>query len=80
MLITIKRTLAVDVLTAAKQRIRNIFANGLPVYLSFSGGKDSLVLADITAKLVHLPLRRGHREGMARQVPADGGAVQLVLP
>jgi predicted phosphoadenosine phosphosulfate sulfurtransferase len=52
MLITIKRTLAVDVLTAAKQRIRNIFANGLPVYLSFSGGKDSLVLADITAKLV----------------------------
>lgn len=48
----VERHLGVDVLTAARQRIRNIFSNGLPVYLAFSGGKDSLVLADITAKLV----------------------------
>ncbi len=47
----VARELGVDVLTAARQRIRNVFSNGLPVYLAFSGGKDSLVLADITAKL-----------------------------
>jgi len=47
-----KRDLDTDVVTAARQRIRNIFANGLPVYLSFSGGKDSLVLAHLTEQLV----------------------------
>jgi predicted phosphoadenosine phosphosulfate sulfurtransferase len=47
----VQRDLGVDVLTAARQRIRNIFGNGLPVYMGFSGGKDSLVLADLTAKL-----------------------------
>jgi predicted phosphoadenosine phosphosulfate sulfurtransferase len=52
MMMTIKRELATDVLTAAKTRIRNLFSNGLPVYMSFSGGKDSLVLADVTAKLI----------------------------
>jgi predicted phosphoadenosine phosphosulfate sulfurtransferase len=48
----VERQLGVDVLTAARQRIRNIFKNGLPVYLAFSGGKDSLVLADVTAKMI----------------------------
>ena len=48
----VQRQLDIDVLTAARQRIRNIFSNGLPVYLSFSGGKDSLVLADLTAQLI----------------------------
>ena len=47
-----ERRLQVDVLTAARQRIRNVFSNGLPVYMSFSGGKDSLVLADLTVKLI----------------------------
>lgn len=47
-----KRDLGTDVVTAARQRIRNIFANGLPVYLSFSGGKDSLVLAHLTEQLI----------------------------
>ncbi len=42
----------IDVVTAARKRIKNVFSNGLPVYLSFSGGKDSLVLADITLKLI----------------------------
>lgn len=41
-----------DVVTAARNRIKNVFSNGVPVYLSFSGGKDSLVMADITLKLI----------------------------
>lgn len=41
-----------DVVTAAKTRIRNIFQNGIPVYMSFSGGKDSLVLAQLVYSLV----------------------------
>ena len=40
--------LDVDVLTAARQRICNISENGLPVYLSFSGGKDTLALAHVS--------------------------------
>ena len=42
----------IDVVTAAKMRIKNAFSNGVKVYMSFSGGKDSLVLADITLKLI----------------------------
>ena len=45
------RDLTTDVVTAARRRIINIFANGLPVYMSFSGGKDSLVLAHLTLSL-----------------------------
>jgi predicted phosphoadenosine phosphosulfate sulfurtransferase len=41
-----------DVVSAARVRIKNVFSNGVPVYLSFSGGKDSLVLADITLGLI----------------------------
>jgi predicted phosphoadenosine phosphosulfate sulfurtransferase len=42
----------IDVVTAARNRIKNAFSNNVPVYMSFSGGKDSLVLADITLKLI----------------------------
>lgn len=42
----------IDVVTAARKRIKNIFSNGVPVYMSFSGGKDSLCLADLTLKLI----------------------------
>ena len=42
----------VDIVTAARQRIKNEFSNGVPVYMSFSGGKDSLCLADLTLKLI----------------------------
>ena len=31
-----------DVVQAARLRIRNVFSNGVPVYKSFSDGKDSL--------------------------------------
>ena len=41
-----------DVVQATRLRIKNVFANGVTVYLSFSGGKDSIVLADITMKLI----------------------------
>lgn len=41
-----------DVATAARQRIKNVFANGVPVYMSFSGGKDSLALAHLVYSLI----------------------------
>ncbi len=41
-----------NVLDAARQRIRNLFANGTKVYLSFSSGKDSLCMASITYDLI----------------------------
>lgn len=36
-----------DVVRAAYIRVKNVFANGLPVFMSFSGGKDSLALAQV---------------------------------
>lgn len=49
----VKRVCAdIDVVEAAKQRIKNVFANGVPVYLTFSGGKDSIILADLAYKLI----------------------------
>ena len=49
----IKRCKAsIDVVEAARRRIKNVFSNGMPVYLSFSGGKDSIILADIVLKLI----------------------------
>ena len=41
-----------DVVTAARQRILNIFANGVPVYMSFSAGKDSLCMAHLVYSLI----------------------------
>lgn len=46
-----KRELDVDVLTATKQRIISIFKSGNKIRMSFSGGKDSIVLADIIYNL-----------------------------
>lgn len=42
----------IDVVAAAKSRIRNAFKNGVTVYMSFSGGKDSIVLAHLTYSLI----------------------------
>lgn len=42
---------SIDVVRAAKIRIKNVFSNGLPVYMSFSGGKDSLCLAQLVMEL-----------------------------
>lgn len=43
---------SLDVLTAAKIRIKNAFANGCKVYLSFSSGKDSLCMSSIAYDLI----------------------------
>ena len=43
---------SINVVEAARIRIRNVFRNGLPVYMSFSGGKDSLCIADLVMKMI----------------------------
>lgn len=48
----IRKQADINVLEAARQRIKNVFSNGIKVYMSFSGGKDSIVLADITYNLI----------------------------
>ena len=49
----IKRCKAsIDVVKAAEIRIKNVFNNGLPVFMSFSGGKDTLCMAEITMQLI----------------------------
>jgi predicted phosphoadenosine phosphosulfate sulfurtransferase len=47
----IKREGKRNVLEAARRRIINAFSNGKKVYVSFSGGKDSLCLLDLILKL-----------------------------
>ena len=47
-----KRGLGIDVVTAAKQRILEAFTFGKVVQLTFSGGKDSIVLADLVYGLL----------------------------
>ena len=41
-----------NVLDAAKGRIKNLFDTGCKVYLSFSSGKDSLCLSSLTYDLI----------------------------
>lgn len=43
---------SMNVVDAARQRVRNAFQNGVKVYLSFSAGKDSLCMAHITYDLI----------------------------
>ncbi len=47
-----RRTGKIDVVKAARTRIINVFNNDLPVYLSFSAGKDSLCIAHLVYKLI----------------------------
>ena len=42
----------IDVLTAARMRIKNAFSNGCKIYLSFSSGKDSLCMSSIAYDLI----------------------------
>lgn len=46
-----KRGLGINVVEAAKRRVRNIFSNGRKVYLNTSGGKDSIVLCNLVYDL-----------------------------
>lgn len=49
----VKRAQAkMNVVEAAKMRVKNVFSNGVPVYMSFSGGKDSICMADVVYKLI----------------------------
>ena len=49
----VKRSYAsISVVEAATIRIKNVFSNGVPVYMSFSGGKDSICMADIVYRLI----------------------------
>lgn len=43
---------SINVVQAAEIRIKNVFRNGLPVFMSFSGGKDSLCLAQLIFNLM----------------------------
>lgn len=47
-----RREPSIDVVKAAEIRITNVFNNGLPVFMSFSGGKDSLCMAQLVYNLV----------------------------
>lgn len=51
-MVLIQKDLDIDVVTAARDRIINIFGNDLPVHLSLSGGKDSICLAGLTFELL----------------------------
>lgn len=41
----------IDVVKAAEIRLKNVFKNGVTVYMSFSGGKDSLCLSQLIINL-----------------------------
>ena len=43
---------SMNVLQAAKIRIRNVFTNGCKTYLSFSSGKDSLCMASLVYDMI----------------------------
>ena len=47
-----RATGSLDVVQAAIKRIKNVFSNGLPVYMSISGGKDSICMADLVYQLI----------------------------
>ena len=42
---------SLTVVQAAEQRIRNVFSNGVKVYLAFSGGKDTLCMCSLIYEL-----------------------------
>ena len=49
----VKRTqTSTTVVEAARIRIKNVFSNGVPVYMSLSGGKDSICMADVVYQLI----------------------------
>ncbi len=48
----VRKESSITVVEATRIRIKNIFKNGLPVYMSFSGGKDSLCLAGVVMEML----------------------------
>ena len=55
---TTRKGLGINVLEAARQRITAVFDGGIPVCVTFSGGKDSGVLLHLVAEEAR---RRGRR-------------------
>ena len=51
-MVIVRRSGKKDVLEMARMRIKNTFSNGVPVYLSMSGGKDSVTLASLVYDLI----------------------------
>lgn len=47
-----RKGLGINVVEAARKRIKNIFDSGVKVYLAVSGGKDSIVMMDLCYKLI----------------------------
>jgi predicted phosphoadenosine phosphosulfate sulfurtransferase len=58
---TTKRGLKIDVLTAARERVRRVFDDFGRIYVSFSGGKDSGVLTELACQEARA---RGRRIGV----------------
>ena len=52
MAVTFRKEASIDVVEAGRMRIKNLFSNGIPIQMSFSGGKDSLCLAHLTYDLI----------------------------
>src|SRR5690606_41289218 len=50
-MVVARRDLPYDVVEGARRRIINAFSNGVRVYFSLSGGKDSIVLAHLVYSL-----------------------------
>ena len=48
-----RKEASINVVKAAEIRIKNVFRNGLPVFFSFSGGKDSLCVAQLLINLAN---------------------------
>lgn len=49
----VRKESTIDVVQATRQRLINVFSNGVKVYFSFSGGKDSLCMAQMILQLIH---------------------------
>ncbi len=43
---------SISCVDAARLRIRNVFSNGVKVYMSLSGGKDSICMADLVYQMI----------------------------
>lgn len=56
-----KKSLGIDVLNAAQQRISKVFDDFPRIYLSFSGGKDSAVMMHL---VMDEAIRRNRKVGV----------------
>ena len=79
----------IDVVTAARQRIKNVFSNGVPVYLSFSGGKDSMLMAklmqelqrhsEVPFELVFLVMDPGYNEVNRQKIESNAAILNIPI-